>query len=62
VADGRTVLVGGGSGALGRAVCLAFLADGARVVATARRAAELAALAAAAGAAGGRLSVIAADL
>lgn len=62
MAETRTVLVGGGSGALGRAVCLAFLAEGARVVATARRAAELDALAAAAGPARERLLAVTADL
>ncbi len=46
----RTVLVAGGTGALGRAVCLAFLAEGARVVVAGRRAAELEPLARAASA------------
>ena len=32
--SGRSVLVSGGTGGLGRAVTLAFLAEGARVVAT----------------------------
>jgi NAD(P)-dependent dehydrogenase (short-subunit alcohol dehydrogenase family) len=53
--DDRFVLVAGGTGALGRAVCLAFLAAGARVTASGRRASEFDALAAAAGAAQDRL-------
>lgn len=48
--DGRTVLVAGGTGALGRAVVLSFLAEGATVVAAGRREAEAASLAEAAGA------------
>jgi NAD(P)-dependent dehydrogenase (short-subunit alcohol dehydrogenase family) len=39
--DGRVVLVAGGTGALGGAVSLAFLAEGAEVVATYRRKGEL---------------------
>ena len=35
--DGRTVLVAGGTGALGRAIALAFLAEGATVVVVGRR-------------------------
>jgi NAD(P)-dependent dehydrogenase (short-subunit alcohol dehydrogenase family) len=50
------VLVAGGTGALGRAVSLAFLEEGATVVATCRRPEELQALRSAAGASGGRLS------
>ncbi len=57
----KVVLVAGGTGALGRAVALAFLEAGAGVVVTARRLAELEALAAAAGGARSRLSGIAAD-
>ncbi len=43
---GRVVLVAGGTGGLGRAVSLAFLAEGASVVATYRREEELGRLAA----------------
>ncbi len=59
--DGRTVLVAGGTGALGRAITLAFLAEGAAVVVAGRRQSELAALAAAAGAAGPRLGFVEVD-
>ncbi|HEX3985228.1 MAG TPA: SDR family oxidoreductase [Acidobacteriaceae bacterium] len=45
----RVVLVAGGTGALGRAVSLAFLHEGARVVVTCRRAEELETLRASAG-------------
>jgi NAD(P)-dependent dehydrogenase (short-subunit alcohol dehydrogenase family) len=58
----RTVLVAGGTGALGRAVCLAFLGGGARVVAVARRASDLGALEAAAGPARDRLGFVQADV
>jgi NAD(P)-dependent dehydrogenase (short-subunit alcohol dehydrogenase family) len=50
------VLVAGGTGALGRAVSLAFLEDGATVVVTCRRPADLDGLRSAAGADGARLS------
>jgi len=50
------VLVAGGTGALGRAVSLAFLEQGATVVATCRRPEELETLRSAAGASGGGLS------
>jgi NAD(P)-dependent dehydrogenase (short-subunit alcohol dehydrogenase family) len=53
---GKTALVAGGTGGLGRAVSLAFLAAGARVAATYRDPVELAALEAAAGADAARLS------
>ncbi len=56
------VLVAGGTGALGRAVSLAFLSEGASVVATSRRSAELDALRTDAGAAGNRLSGEAVDV
>lgn len=46
----KTVLVAGGTGGLGRAVSLAFLAEGARVLVTYRRQDELDALASEAGA------------
>lgn len=52
----RVVLVAGGTGGLGRAVALAFLAAGARVAVTYRRAAELDALKGSAGAGADRLS------
>ena len=55
-------LVAGGTGALGRAVSLAFLSEGASVVATSRRSAELDALRSDAGAAGNRLSGEAVDV
>jgi NAD(P)-dependent dehydrogenase (short-subunit alcohol dehydrogenase family) len=58
----RSVLVAGGTGALGRAVCLAFLAEGARVTASGRRASEFEALAAAAGAARDRLRFAQSDV
>src|SRR5580704_5639647 len=51
----RVVLVAGGTGGLGRAVSLAFLAEGARVVATYRKAEELALLKELAGVNGSRL-------
>ena len=53
--EGRVVLVAGGTGGLGRAVSLAFLADGARVVVTYRNEAEFGALKEAAGRAGSSL-------
>jgi len=58
----QVVLVAGGTGALGRAVALAFLAEGARVAVTSRRPEELSALAAEAGKAGGRLRHLAGDV
>src|SRR5688572_20595854 len=51
----RTILVAGGTGGLGRAVSLAFLQEGARVVATFRKSEEFAALQAAAGSNASRL-------
>ena len=53
---GKTVLVAGGTGGLGRAVSLAFLAAGATVVVTYRKQEELDALRSAAGADGARCS------
>jgi NAD(P)-dependent dehydrogenase (short-subunit alcohol dehydrogenase family) len=59
----RGVLVAGGTGALGQAVCLAFLAEGARVTAVSRREADLEPLSAAVGEeARGRLAFVAADV
>jgi NAD(P)-dependent dehydrogenase (short-subunit alcohol dehydrogenase family) len=58
----RVVLVAGGTGALGRAVVLALLAEGAEVVAVGRRAGELDAIAAATGAARPRLTLAQADV
>jgi NAD(P)-dependent dehydrogenase (short-subunit alcohol dehydrogenase family) len=60
--DGRVVLVAGGTGALGRAVALAFLGEGATVMAAGRRESEAAALAAAAGEAKARLGFVGADV
>src|SRR5882757_9553933 len=42
--EGKVVLVAGGTGGLGRAVSLAFLAEGAKVMVTYRKAEELDAL------------------
>jgi NAD(P)-dependent dehydrogenase (short-subunit alcohol dehydrogenase family) len=53
---GKTVLVAGGTGGLGRAVSLAFLAEGATVVVTYRKPEELEALLLAAGTDAARLS------
>ena len=55
-------LVAGGTGALGRAVSLAFLSEGASVVATSRRTAEVDTLRSEAGVAGDRLSGEAVDV
>ena len=55
-------LVAGGTGALGRAVSLAFLSEGASVVVTSRRGAEVDALRSEAGLAGNRLSGEAVDV
>jgi NAD(P)-dependent dehydrogenase (short-subunit alcohol dehydrogenase family) len=60
--DGRSVLVAGGTGALGQAVTLAFLEEGARVTATWRQAAEYDALVSAAGALQDRLDGVRADV
>jgi NAD(P)-dependent dehydrogenase (short-subunit alcohol dehydrogenase family) len=59
--EGHSVLVAGGTGALGRAVALAFLAEGAAVAVAGRRPEEAAPLLAEAGQAAGRLTVVAAD-
>jgi NAD(P)-dependent dehydrogenase (short-subunit alcohol dehydrogenase family) len=53
--SGEVVLVAGGTGGLGRAVSLAFLEEGARVIVTYRNQEELAALTSAAGANGSSL-------
>jgi len=53
--DGKVVLVAGGTGALGRAVSLAFLGEGAKVVATYRKQEEFDALKSAGGAHGAQL-------
>lgn len=58
----RVVLVAGGTGGLGHAVSLAFLADGARVAVTYRSQAEFAALKDAAGAHGALLEGDAVDI
>src|SRR5260370_5669991 len=52
---GKVVLVAGGTGALGRAVSLAFLGEGAKVVATYRKQEEFDALKSAGGAHGAQL-------
>jgi len=59
---GKLVLVAGGTGGLGRAVSLAFLSEGATVVATYRDPAELEALEKSAGADGARLAGNAVDV
>ena len=58
----KIVLVAGGTGGLGRAVTLAFLADRAKVIVTYRNEAPFAALKATSGSASGSLDGIAADL
>ncbi len=58
----KVVLVAGGTGALGRAVSLAFLGEGARVVVTYRQEKELAGLRAAAGERAASLTGQAADV
>lgn len=60
--SGKTVLVAGGTGGLGRAVSLAFLEEGARVAVTYRKRDDLMVLKAAAGAAHGRLEGHEADV
>ncbi|HLX86721.1 MAG TPA: SDR family NAD(P)-dependent oxidoreductase [Terriglobales bacterium] len=60
--SGKVVLITGGTGGLGRAVSLAFLAEGATVVVTYRAAKELDDLKAAAGASGTLLSGLAVDV
>jgi NAD(P)-dependent dehydrogenase (short-subunit alcohol dehydrogenase family) len=60
--DGDLALVAGGTGALGRAVSLAFLEAGASVAVTFRRDSELEALRAAAGSRAARLSGEAVDV
>ena len=59
---GKTVLVAGGTGGLGRAVSLAFLAEGARVAVTYRSQQEFAALKAPAAGSAKSLSGYAADV
>jgi NAD(P)-dependent dehydrogenase (short-subunit alcohol dehydrogenase family) len=58
----KVVLVAGGTGGLGRAVSLAFLAEGAKVVVTYRKQEELDALKTAAGAGASRLAGSAVDV
>ena len=60
--EGQVVLVAGGTGGLGRAVSLAFLEEGAKVVATYRKQEELDALKSAAGAKATQLDAIAVDV
>lgn len=60
--DGKVVLVAGGTGGLGRAVSLAFLGEGARVVVTARSAAEVEDLRSAAGEGSPRVEAQAVDV
>lgn len=59
---GRTVLVAGGAGALGRSVVLAFLTEGATVVVAGRRPEEAAGLLAEAGGGRERLTFVQADV
>jgi NAD(P)-dependent dehydrogenase (short-subunit alcohol dehydrogenase family) len=59
--SGKIALVAGGTGELGRAVSLAFLEEGATVIATYRREEELERLKSAAGAGASRLEGAAAD-
>ena len=56
--DGKVILVAGGTGGLGRAVALAFLEQGAKVVVTYRVAEELDALKSAAGKNGSRARLV----
>ncbi|BDG05418.1 SDR family NAD(P)-dependent oxidoreductase [Anaeromyxobacter oryzae] len=58
----RNVLVAGGTGALGQAISLAFLAEGARVTVAGRRASEADGLARAAGNARDHLVFVSADV
>jgi 2,3-dihydro-2,3-dihydroxybenzoate dehydrogenase len=58
----KTAIVTGASQGIGKAIALALLADGVRVIALGRSAARLAALADEAGAAAGRLETAALDL
>jgi NAD(P)-dependent dehydrogenase (short-subunit alcohol dehydrogenase family) len=58
----QVVLVAGGTGGLGRSVSLAFLAEGAKVVVTYRKEAELAALKGEAGASGSSLDGLPVDV
>jgi NAD(P)-dependent dehydrogenase (short-subunit alcohol dehydrogenase family) len=60
--SGTTILIGGGTGGLGRAVSLAFLEDGAQVVVTYKRPEEFGALKGAAGANAVRLKGHAVDV
>jgi NAD(P)-dependent dehydrogenase (short-subunit alcohol dehydrogenase family) len=60
--SGAVVLVAGGTGGLGRAVSLAFLEEGARVVVTYRNPEEFAALRSAAGANGSSLEAHSVDV
>ena len=60
--EGKVVLVAGGTGGLGRAVTLAFLEEGAKVVATYRKQEELDALKVAAGVNTAQLDGVAVDV
>ncbi len=55
--EGKVVLVAGGTGGLGRAVTLAFLEEGAKLVVTYRKQEEFDALTSAAGTNGSRLEI-----
>lgn len=62
ILDGKTAIITGASSGIGRAAALLFAREGARLVLTARREAELAAVAAEIAAEGGEAAWIASDI